>query len=155
MRSIGLLVACVVGTACGRQAPPVVADATATIVADGTAAMVDMTITAVDDDELIGAAVRSSIGGQVVVVNPDSESDPSHLGHLDPGGSIAPPGHSHAVRLPAGVVTQLGGDGPRITIGRLDVSLAPGDEFDMVLSFSRSADVTVTVLVVDSGGRPR
>jgi hypothetical protein len=99
MRSIGLLVACVVGTACGRQAPPVVADATATIVADGTAAMVDMTITAVDDDELIGAAVRSSIGGQVVVtpaISVTSTLAAASLHQATPTPCGCPPGWSRS-----------------------------------------------------------
>jgi copper(I)-binding protein len=155
MRVVVLLLGgCIVGTACGQQAPPAVTDATAIIVAGGTAAAVAMTITAEDDNELVGASVGELVGGPVTLINPDGEADPGHVGHLDPGGNISPAGHSHGVRLPAGVATQLGGDGPQITIGRLVASIAPGDEFEIVLSFSKSADVTVTVSVVGRSASP-
>jgi copper(I)-binding protein len=150
MRVLALLLAGAIGLACGQQVPPMVTDATATVVGDGTMALVAMTITAEDDNDLIGVSVNRSVGRQAVLINPEAHpSDPGHLGHLDPGGGIAPPGHSHAVRLPAGSAIHVGGDGPLITVSRVSASLNPGDRFEMVLSFSKSANVTVSVLVVD------
>jgi len=132
----------------GRAEPAAVADAWAVPVGDGSSAAVYVTVTAAASDELTGGDVAADVARRVEVVNPASESEdePGHLGHLDPGGSLAED-HSHTVELPAGTPVSLEPGGAHLTLEPLAAALRPGDTFDLTLTFADGPDVPTEVTV--------
>jgi hypothetical protein len=115
---------------------------------DGSAAAVYATVTAAGDDELTGGDVDATVARRVEVVNPGTEADgePGHLGHLDPGGSLAED-HGHTVELPAGRPVALAPDGAHLTLDVLARPLRPGDTFELTLTFENGPPTTTEVEV--------
>lgn len=133
----------------GPAEPATVTDAWAVPVGDGgSAAAVYATVTAAGDDRLTGGDVGTDVARRVEVVNPGTEADdePGHLGHLDPGGSLADD-HGHTVELPAGTPVALAPDGAHLTLDVLARPLRPGDTFELTLTFDDGPAVTTTVEV--------
>jgi len=113
---------------------------------DEQAATVYLTITAAEDDELTAARVDRGVAARTELVNPAAdEDDPGHQGHLDPGGSLGP--HGHTVALPADRPVRLEPDGAYFALGPLAEPLATGDTIPVTLLFRDADDLTVEVTV--------
>lgn len=145
----------VVAAGCGSGGPAepaAIAEAWAVPVGDGTTAAVYVTVTAAGGDELTGGDVGADVARRVEVVNPDDESEdePGHLGHLDPGGSLQDD-HSHTVELPAGTPVRLEPGGAHLSLDLLAEPLEPGDSFELTLTFAEGPDVPTVVTVRPPG----
>lgn len=151
----------------GAEHPVVVADARARMsprMAGVAAAYLELTNTGSDDDRLVAARVDGSIAGRVEVhesfevddapdgmahgSGPDNSAGQMHgAGPAAEGAPMMGMREIDGIDLPAGATVELVPGGLHLMLMELVDDLAPGDAFELTLSFAHAPELVVVVEV--------